>query len=366
MDNNGKLPDERHEKIFRERIEAPMLARTRAVEGSEQLTAIFLGGQPGSGKGGLTRKAEQELQKENTIVIDVDALRENHPKYQAWQRNPETEKIAADLSHEDASAWSKKLFASAVENRRNILVDGTLGSPANAEKQFAVLKEAGYDIIVRGLAVQPEVSHLGVLKRFEEGKQSQQPRWVPPNVEGAAYEGLPKTLHLAEVKQAEYGAKVQVLDRGMNVLFDNREAGLHGTTTPMAAKILEQERQRPLRSQELQAYAKDWETVVTSMTKRQAPEAEITEAKRLATEMSKAPHASGTLKDTPDAISDKSSEVRLGDAKNDKQVHAKKTDAPSQDDMSLLSMPVSPSSKLLERQIEPVLSGASISASKIK
>ncbi len=210
MSNDGKLSPELHQQIFKEDIEAPLLAATQPVKEGMPLTAIFLGGQPGSGKSGLKQRAEAELPSDHTIVINVDELRQSHPKYRTWQSHPATEKIASSLSHADASAWAKELFASVVENRRNIIFVGTLSNPSNLEKQFAMLKKAGYDIIVRALAVRQDVSHLRVLNRFEEGKQKGAAHWVPPEVEKAAYDGLPKTLEMAEQKQAEYGAHVQV------------------------------------------------------------------------------------------------------------------------------------------------------------
>ncbi len=339
MSEDGKLRSEIHEKIFKQRIEAKMLASTRALEPGEQPVAIFLGGQPGAGKGGLARKTMEELSAEKTVHIDVDNLRENHPSYRSWQRDHATEKIAADLSHADASAWGKSLFSSAIANRRNIMIDGTLGNPQNTEKQINMLKDAGYEVKVRALAVQPEVSHLGVLKRFEEGAQTGAPRWVPREVEASAYEGLPKTLQLVESKQADTPTQVQVFDRNKNKLYDNRETSIASRTT--AEQVLNTERQRPLNASEQQSYSKDWDMVIASMAQRQALVQEIKEATELAEQM--CPERKLSVAGTT-SIESKTANPDLAQ---------KNTKHDTADTLGLLSMAASPSSKLLEKIAEP-------------
>ncbi|MFZ6779689.1 zeta toxin family protein [Undibacterium sp. Ji83W] len=339
MNDEGKLSSEIHEKIFKQRIEAKMLASTRALESGEQPVAIFLGGQPGSGKGGLARKTMEELSAEKTVHIDVDNLRENHPSYRSWQRDPATEKIAADLSHADASAWGKSLFSSAIANRRNIMIDGTLGNPQSTEKQINTLKDAGYEVTVRALAVQPEVSHLGVLKRFEEGVQKGAPRWVPREVEASAYEGLPKTLQLVESTQTDAPIQVQVFDRNKSKLYDNRDTSIASQTT--AEQALKTERQRPLNASEQQSYSKDWDMVITSMAQRQAPGQEIKEAAKLAEQM--CPDRKLSVAGAA-SIDSKAAQPDLAQ-KSTKQVTA--------DTLASLSMPATPSSKLLGKIAEP-------------
>lgn len=336
MDIDGKLPPELHDKIFKRAIETEMLATTRPLENNEQLTAVFLGGQPGSGKGSLARQTMAELAPEKTVQIDIDKLREFHPSYLAWQTDAKTEKIAADLTQPDAGAWGRSLLESAIENKRNIVLDSTLGNTKGTEKQIGMLQDAGYQIIVRVLAVQPEVSHLGVLKRFEDGKQENAPRWVPPKIEKSAFDNLPKTLLAIEQKQAENHAHIQVYDRDKTKLFDNINKSEQSSKLTSGVEALSVERQRPLNAKELDKYAGQWNAVINSMKNRNAPSEEIAAVNGLATQMC-----------SPKTESEKVNKV---DGSND-----------------LLSMPISPSSRLLVKAHEsPSLKDSGANPLKIK
>lgn len=268
----GQLSKEEHDKIFL-KIERGALRDITPIKEGEQLTAVFLAGQPGSGKSGLKHETRKELSLDRTITIDVDDLRERHPKYSEWRSNPETEKIASTLSHGDASAWGQQLVRTAINNKCNIIVDGTLGHPESTQKQFDVLKEAGYKIVVKGLAVQQEVSELGVYKRFEDGKAKNEPRWVPPEVQDKVYHGLPQTLDVIEQNRTRYDAHVQVYNRKGDKLDDNREVAPDGPKS--AREALDAERNRPLSREEKKTYSDQWSAVIESMAKRNAPPEEI-------------------------------------------------------------------------------------------
>ena len=91
---SAQLSKEEHNKIFL-KLERQVLRKLDPPKEGEALTAVFLAGQPGSGKGTLNERTLKELDPKRTIAIDVDALRELHPKYDEWRKNPETEKDAA-------------------------------------------------------------------------------------------------------------------------------------------------------------------------------------------------------------------------------------------------------------------------------
>lgn len=330
MANEGKLSQDEHDLLFKRFIERDMLNTTSAVGQSEQPVAIFLGGQPGAGKSQLSNMSMRELGPDKTVTIDIDELRDVHPKYREWQTNPATEKSAADLTQPDAGAWGRELFASAIENRRNIVFDTTLGNTKAALNQITSLQDAGYRVIVRAVAVQPEVSHLGVLKRFEDGKAEGNPRWVPPQIEKLAFDGLPKTLQAIETAQLKETVQLQVFDRSKTKLYDNFEAPANNASMASSLPPLNHERQRPLNSSEVQTYAKDWEKLTTSMERRHAPETELQEVRQLAQQMCGA----GKVLDAGADIKTDASTAKHG--------------------ATLLSMPVSPASRLLERSPEPL------------
>lgn len=259
----GQLSKEVHNKIYLKH-ERKVLEQVHPVSKDVQPTATFLAGQPGSGKRSLMLETVKSIAPNSAITIDVDDLRELHPMYRSWQSDPATERLAAPLTHQDASDWGKQLMNTAIKNRTNIIIDGTLGNAESTEKQFTALKEAGYKIEVKGLAVHESLSRLGVYERFEAGKDTHEARWVPPEVQENAYRGLPHTLAVIEQNQEKYDARVQVFNRAGDKLYDNRDP----INNSSARDVLEKERNRPMSLEEHQTYTMKLEGVLKAMQTR--------------------------------------------------------------------------------------------------
>ncbi|HEX8604085.1 MAG TPA: zeta toxin family protein, partial [Pseudoduganella sp.] len=84
-----------------------------SVEPQEKPMAVITGGQPGSGKGGITAQAQKEMAKQGGyVLVDPDLLRPEHPKHRALMRANDRE--AADFTHSDASKWAKQLTTDAI------------------------------------------------------------------------------------------------------------------------------------------------------------------------------------------------------------------------------------------------------------
>ena len=80
------LPDEEHARIFRDPV---VPAHNLDLAASQQRpAAVILGGQPGSGKVGLARRAQLEFGSD-VITVDPDELRRFHPGVSDFRReNP--------------------------------------------------------------------------------------------------------------------------------------------------------------------------------------------------------------------------------------------------------------------------------------
>ncbi|MDR1075495.1 MAG: zeta toxin family protein [Xanthomonadaceae bacterium] len=105
--------------------------------------AIILGGQPGAGKGGLARAARDELSKD-AVTIDPDELRDFHPNAERLQSvHPYT--WSGD-THPDASQWANELKELAVQQKKNIIIDTTLGHGDSAVRLVNSLQDAGYEV----------------------------------------------------------------------------------------------------------------------------------------------------------------------------------------------------------------------------
>lgn len=97
-----------------------------------------MGGQPGSAPA-LAAEAIRELRANGgAVVIDADRMREENPRYKQLSR--EDPQHAADRTQKEAGEWATRLTLAAVENRRNLVVDGTMRSPENIRDLTTRLK----------------------------------------------------------------------------------------------------------------------------------------------------------------------------------------------------------------------------------
>ncbi len=252
------LPHEAHEKIHQQ-IARKKLADTSARDNPK---AVVLAGQPGAGKSGLVKRAVVDLSPNGgVVVVDTDALRAHHPKYK--ELLAENDRTAADLVQEDAGRWADELAQDAIAKQRNLIIDGTLKNPKNARRLCRDLKERGYEVEIRALAVSKEDSIQGVYARYEHRKSQDAPgRWVSEKeVHDPAYEGLPKTLSALE--QGGYADRLTVYKRGEDgpVLVHSGRG---------ASRALEKERDRERTPEELAARDEGWNREAGSPTAKDA------------------------------------------------------------------------------------------------
>jgi hypothetical protein len=118
--STDQLDSETHARIFEEKIASPRLLQKASYEHPK---AIILGGQPGSGKGGLARAANNEL-ADTAVTIDPDNLRRFHPSIKEFR--------SADpygwsgLTQRDAGQWAEELLHAAADGKKNVIFDTTL------------------------------------------------------------------------------------------------------------------------------------------------------------------------------------------------------------------------------------------------
>ncbi len=135
-----------------------------------QPRAIFTGGQPGSGKAMIAAQAMKEL-GHNAVRVDADELRPYHKDYLRLQR--EGVKNASDLVHADAGQWAVSLTNAAMEQKFNLVIDGTMRDPNAITAVANRLRQSGYQVEGRVMAVNELVSTMHVHKRYEAQMMSQ-------------------------------------------------------------------------------------------------------------------------------------------------------------------------------------------------
>ncbi|MBK8638385.1 MAG: zeta toxin family protein [Chromatiaceae bacterium] len=230
------LPPEEHARV-RDQIVEHSLAQTAGV-GEDRPTAVILAGQPGAGKSGLQKQAREELRPNGgSVVVNADDLRGYHRHNLGFLDRDDL--TAAEKTQHDASRWADELRDAAIAGRRNLIIDGTLKNPENAEHLCARLQGAGYRVEVRALAVPPEDSRLGVYLRYEvPHAKTGSGRWVPETVHDKAVAGFPESLR--RIEQRGLAHRVQVYRRGSDQPIYDHLAPCAGDTDG-AARIIEAE-----------------------------------------------------------------------------------------------------------------------------
>ncbi|WP_338861697.1 zeta toxin family protein [Mycetohabitans rhizoxinica] len=93
-------------------------------------------------------------------------MRERNPRHKQLSR--EDPQHAADRTHKEAGEWATRLTIVAAENRRNLVIDDTMRSPESIRDLTRRLKDAGYKIEARVMAVNAKTSFARARLRFEE------------------------------------------------------------------------------------------------------------------------------------------------------------------------------------------------------
>ncbi|WP_099590143.1 zeta toxin family protein [Stenotrophomonas maltophilia] len=243
---DGQLPVDVHQRVLRETI----IPESGLSHHTSQTTpkAILLAGQSGAGKGTLKDISRAE-HGGNVVVVDPDELRDAYPDVERlYERHPYT---WAGHTHEDASHWAKELRAGAVEGRRNLILDTTLGNGDSAITLIKDLQANGYEVEIRGVVAHRLESELGVDARFSNSLDNYGfGRYVPEDVRKHVYDALPGNL---DKVQAETGTQIRLYGREGAQVYDSHS----DTRLPGAA--LETEREARLKDPRItQTLRDDW------------------------------------------------------------------------------------------------------------
>ncbi|OBZ97498.1 zeta toxin (plasmid) [Pararhizobium polonicum] len=275
---SGPLSPERNERIFRNDVLPDYLPATMTP--AERPRLILLGGQPGAGKTAVLIASHAELEHTgSTIRIVGDDLRTYHPQFLSFQR--QDSETASQFTQADAGRWTEKLLAAAAERKVNIVFETTMRTPENVARVIGMAREAGYDVEVRAVAINPRLSWQGNHYRFEEMLRLGDAARIPPkHIHDAAVDGL--RISLEKVETERLADRVQLRTRGGTILYDNEMRQGEWSHRPGARQALEAEQSRPMSRSEVQRFADDWSYVLSRMEERMAPAYRIAEVKTLA------------------------------------------------------------------------------------
>lgn len=211
----GRLNPETHARIFAEKLfpDSGILKASSQV----QPKAIILAGQPGAGKGGLVNKAEAEFAF-NVVTVDPDDLRMFHPEVKRFQTSYPLN--WSGYTHPDASQWANELREAAIEQKKNLIIDTTLGNGDRAVAMIKDLEANGYEVQVRAMATHRLESEVGVDRRFTSSVDKVgYGRYVPSKVREDVYDSLPRSL---DTVHSQTNVPIAIFNRKGDKLYDSQ------------------------------------------------------------------------------------------------------------------------------------------------
>lgn len=153
--------------------------------------AWVMGGGGAAGKGTLLNVLRDKgliPPREKVVDINADDIKTGEygtgiPEYQ--QLIERGDGRAAAIAHEESSVLSKSVLNRAIEGKFDLVFDRTMGNPDKGLKDLQRLKEAGYEIRLYGVTIDPEKAVQRAVKRAERNF-----RYVPLNQLLEAHRGF--------------------------------------------------------------------------------------------------------------------------------------------------------------------------------
>ncbi|MFC3216493.1 zeta toxin family protein [Novosphingobium panipatense] len=208
-----RLSPDKHRAIYKSRIAPLLFAQAAPVE---RPTALVLGGQPGAGKSALLAAAHAEFDRRGGLIeIIGDDLRAFHPRYSELQR--QDDRTAAFFTDRDSGRWIEMAIADAAGRRCNVAVEGTMRLPDKVAETLTRFRDSGFVTDARALAVNPELSALGILQRFIAQKDSRgYGRMTSMEAHRAALGGMLDTLD--RMQDERLADRLTIYRRGGEIL----------------------------------------------------------------------------------------------------------------------------------------------------
>lgn len=142
------------------------------------------------------------------------------------------------------------------------------------------MKDQGYEVIVRFVAVHERYSIWGIHKRYEKEKIVRgHGRFVPMEYHQECFQQLPITAEIVE--QQGLVNRIEVYSRNGAKLFSNVMTDGNWSKPVGARASIEGERDRRLEESEIDEYKESWNRVFEYMEDRKAPSKEIDEIKEM-------------------------------------------------------------------------------------
>ena len=131
----------------------------------EKPLAFILGGQPASGKSKLAKEFMGNFSNDNILFVNGDIYREFHPNRQELINNPLSYSKETQVF---SNVFTENLIREAIENKYNIMVEGTMRNPQVPYNTAKMFKENGYEVEILAISAPSVFTELGLYNRYQE------------------------------------------------------------------------------------------------------------------------------------------------------------------------------------------------------
>lgn len=206
-----KLSEDEHKKIY-ELIEKQIF---KDMVPSENPTAIIVGTQSGAGKGGLIQFSREEVEKvgENIKIITTDEYKPFHPRAIEIARKHPTQYVK--IVEVDAGLWTGEILQKAINEKFSFIFECTLKNNRIMER-IKELKNNGFKVILRSLAVPRMESMLSIFERYQCQMDTLGfGRLVTSENHDKSYDGMRNVIE--EIEESKLCDNVEIYLRGRKV-----------------------------------------------------------------------------------------------------------------------------------------------------
>ena len=253
--------DRYNEKEFIEKYNKTIKRLVDFKESSKNPKVFILGGQPGSGKTKLTNLLI-EKSDEDIIVLNGDEFKKLHPRHKELQKEFGDE--AVTKTQEFSGKMTESLIEELSNKKYNLIIEGTLRTdtvPLNTEKK---LKDKGYITELSVIAVKPELSYVGTLKRYEDMIDiGTTPRTTLKEHHDMVVNGI--LINLEKIYEQNKFNNITLYNRDGENLYDMKKLSIN------PKEVLDKEFTRKMTKTEENQYLNDLKIVFEKMEKRNDP-----------------------------------------------------------------------------------------------
>ncbi|MBN1838860.1 MAG: zeta toxin family protein [Campylobacterales bacterium] len=161
MNETNDMVKDKLEEVWHTEIK---IVYNNATPNQQQPQAFVLGGQPGAGKASMSQVAGERLDK-NVVIINGDDLRKYYPEYKRLQK--EQGQDAPKYTAEFAGKMTEAILKKAIDEKYNIIIEGTFRTSETPIKTLQHFKDNGYTTHVLIQTCHQSISWQTCLDRYE-------------------------------------------------------------------------------------------------------------------------------------------------------------------------------------------------------